>query len=141
MTRPPTRAGGVRLYGAVQEVRAVENTSAAPSDFLRVEFKTEPLEPRTLRGRFFRAASPETHIENLQFENAQVRITRILVGPKRGMELKAAVEPALLIALAAPPLTPGDQRWLPTGSAQTLHNPGSEAAEFLRFDLKTPPIK
>ena len=141
VTRPPTRAGGFRLYRAVEEVHAVENTTAAPSDFLRVEFKTQPLEERTLRGRFFRAASPETHIENVQFENAQVRITRILVGPKRSMEIKADAAPALLIALAAAPLTPGDHRWLPAGSSQTLQNPGTEPGEFLRFDLKTPPVK
>jgi hypothetical protein len=141
VTRPATRAGSFRLYNAVEEVHAVENTTAAPSDFLRVELKTEPREPRTLRGRFFRAASPETHIEHVQFENAQVRVTRILVGPNRSMEIKADGAPALLIALAAAPLTPGDHRWLPTGSTQTLQNPDRESGEFLRFDLKTPPVK
>jgi hypothetical protein len=141
VTRPPTRAGGFRLYSAFEEVHAVENTTAAPSDFLRVEFKTQPVEPRTLRGRFFRLASPETHIENVQFDNAQVRITRILVGPKRGMDVRADAVPALLIALAAPAIAPGDHRWVPAGTTQTLQNPGTEPAEFLRFDLKTPPIK
>ena len=141
VTRPPTRAGSFRLYRAVDEVHAVENTTAAPSDFLRVELKTEPLEERTLRGRFFRAASPETHVEQVQFENAQVRITRMLVGPKRSMEVQATGVPALLIALAAAPLPPGDTRWVAAGSARTLQNPGNEPAEFLRFDLKTPPVK
>ena len=141
VTRPPTRAGAFRLYSAFEEVHAVENTTAAPSDFLRVEFKTQPLEPRTLRGRFLRLTSPETHVELVQFENAQVRVTRILVGPKRSMELRAEGAPALLVALAAPPLAPGDERWMPAGSMQTLQNPGEQAAEFLRFDLKTPPIK
>lgn len=142
VTRPPTRAGSFRLFRAVaDEVHAVENTTAAPSDFLRVEFKTEPREERTLRGRFFRAASPETHIEQVQFENAQVRITRMLVGPGRSMEVQAAAAPALLIALAAPPLPPGEVRWVAAEAAHTLQNPGTEPAEFLRFDLKTPPVK
>lgn len=141
VTRPPTRAGAFRLYSAFDEVHAVENTTAAPSDFLRIEFKTRPAEPRTLRGRFLRLTSGETHLEQVQFENAQVRVSRILVGPKRSMELKAEGTPALLVALAAPPIAPGDQRWMPAGSTQTLQNPGDAVAEFLRFDLKTPPIK
>lgn len=141
VTRPPTRAGAFRLYSAFAEVHAVENTTAAPSDFLRVEFKTQPVEPRTLRGRYFRLPSSETHVEKVQFENAQVRVTRILVGPKRSLDLKADGMPALLVALAAPPIPPGDQRWMPAGSTQTLQNPGDGSAEFLRFDLKTAPLQ
>ena len=142
VTRPATRAGSFRLYRAIKEVHAVENTTAAPSDFLRVEFKTEPLEEPTLRGRFFRDSSPETHIERVQFENAQVRITRILVGPRRSLELKTAAEPALLIALTNTSFgTVGKERWLEPGSTLKLENAGAEPSEALRFDLKTSPVK
>lgn len=142
VTRPATRAGSFRLYRAIQELHAVENTTAAPSDFLRVEFKTEPLEEPALRGRFFRDASPETHIERVQFENAQVRITRILVGPGRSLEVKTAAEPALLIALTNTSFgTIGKERWLEPGSTLNLENAGAEPSEALRFDLKTRPVK
>ena len=142
VTRPATRAGSFRLYRAIREAHAVENTTAAASDFLRVEFKTEPLDEPTLRGRFFRDSSPETHIERVQFENAQVRITRILVGPGRRLELKAAAEPALLVALTNTSFgTIGKDRWLEPGSSLTLENAGAEPSEALRFDLKTRPVK
>jgi len=142
ITRPATRAGSFRLYRAVQELHAVENTTAAASDFLRVEFKTEPLEETALRGRFHRDASPGTHMERVQFENAQVRISRILVGPGRTLEVKAAAEPALLIALTNTSFgTTGKDRWLERGSSLTLANAGADPSEALRFDLKTRPVK
>jgi len=141
VTRPATRAGGFRLYRAVDEIHEVENTTAEPSDFLRVEFKTEPREDRLLRGRFNRDGSPETHIERVQFENAQVRVTRILVGPKRRMDVAAGADPALLIALTATPIgAPGKERWVPAGSTVALENKDAEPAELLRFDLKTRPL-
>jgi hypothetical protein len=142
ITRPATRAGTFRLYRAIEELHAVENTTAAPSDFLRVEFKTEPLEESALRGRFHRDATPETHSERVQFENAQVRISRILVGPGRTLEVKAAAEPALLIALTNTSFgTIGKERWLEPGSSLKLENAGTESSEALRFDLKTRPVK
>src|SRR5688500_14857105 len=53
VTRAPTVAGGFRVFRAVPvETHEVENTSALPSEFLRVEFKSDPgSEPRTLRGK------------------------------------------------------------------------------------------
>ena len=55
-TRPATKAGSFRLYRGIKEVHEVDNQSALPSDFLRVEFKTDPLESALLRGRYFRGA-------------------------------------------------------------------------------------
>ena len=55
VTRPAVKAGSFRLYKAVKETHEVENLGDTPSDFLRVEFKTEPArDPNTLRGKFFR---------------------------------------------------------------------------------------
>src|SRR5215813_10159014 len=42
ITRPATKARSFRLFKSVKEVHAVENTSDLPSDFLRIEFKTQP---------------------------------------------------------------------------------------------------
>ena len=50
ITRPPTKTGSFRLYRAVKEVHEVENPNNTPSDFLRVEFKTEVAGEKTLRG-------------------------------------------------------------------------------------------
>src|SRR5688572_32368542 len=53
-TRAATTAGTVRVYRGLEEVHEVENTGNAPSEFLRVEFKTAGLSPDTLRGKFAR---------------------------------------------------------------------------------------
>jgi hypothetical protein len=153
-TRPPTKAGGFRLYRGLEELHEVENTSPLASDFLRVEFKTDPKEPRSLRGKFFRENYPAgENFEKIQFENVQVRITRLVVAPGRGLELSASpTEPTLLIALsnarieasrskgpAHVALTPGQERWLDAGQHEQIRNVGAEAAELLRFEFKTTP--
>lgn len=154
-TRPPTKAGAFRLYRGLEELHEVENTSPLPSDFLRVEFKTDPKEPRSLRGKFFRETVPAgENAERVQFENVQIRATRIIIAAGRSLEVTTtAAEPAILIALtpaalnvadgaAAPKavtLRPGQEHWLGTGQRQRLENSGEAPAEFLRFDLKTSP--
>jgi quercetin dioxygenase-like cupin family protein len=154
-TRPATREGSFRLYRAIKETHTVENTSALPSDFLRVEFKTEPLEANRLNGRYHREPNPTGELfEKTQFENAQIRATRYVLPPGKTMELAALAEPALFVALTAgafratiapgTPATdismqPGAVRWIPVGTQASVENAGSDAAELLRFDLKTKP--
>ena len=149
-TRPATKAGSFRVFRGIDEIHEVENTSELPSDFLRVEFKTDPRDVRTLRGRYFRPAAPHgQNVEQLQFENDQVRITHVICAPNRSVQLATtASEPALLIAFGAAQLREkdaavtmrvGQERWIPAGSTVTFENVGSQASEFLRFDFKTPP--
>ena len=71
-TRPPTKAGAFRVFRGIEELHGVENLSPLPSDFLRVEFKTDPKEPRTLRGKFFR----ETPLAGENFERCSSRTCR-----------------------------------------------------------------
>jgi hypothetical protein len=157
LTRPPTRAGSFRLSPttAVGETHEVENTTDTPSDFLRIEFKTRPVNRRTLRGRFQREpyAAGES-LRKVQFENGQLRVTR-LVAPPRGSLAVAAVasEPALFVVLssgrvksvgpggAAEQTTtePGQTVWLAGGGRRRLENPGDTSLELLRFDFKTGP--
>ena len=51
---PTTKAGAFRVYRGLEEIHEVENTSEMPSEFLRVELKTEPLSQDTFRGKFER---------------------------------------------------------------------------------------
>lgn len=149
-TRPATKAGSFRVFRGIDEIHAVENTSALPSEFLRVEFKTDPKDVRTLKGRFYRpSASPGQNLEHLQFENDQVRITHVICAPGRSIRLSAtASEPTLLISFQAAQLREkrsdvimriGQERWVPAGSTVTYENVGSQPTEFLRFDFKTAP--
>lgn len=157
ITRPETKAGAFRLYKAVKEVHEVENPNDTPSDFLRVEFKTEPVNDKTLRGKFYREDyQAGENFQKTQFENEQIRVTRLVIAPNKKMDISTnATEPALLIALspakfkisgkkikaAQVSFEMGRTRWLDTGRQETLENSGAAPIELLRFDLKTKPVK
>jgi hypothetical protein len=152
VTRPATKAGSFRVYKGIKEVHSVENPTDTPSEFLRVEFKTEPLEEASLRGKFFREEPvPIATVQRTQFENAQVRITRVRIASGETLVLTATTgQPALLVALtragivAAGELDPqqletGKGAWLDAGQSVTLRS-GTPAGELLRFDFKTRPM-
>ena len=156
VTRAATKAGSFRVYFGIQELHEVVNTSPLPSDFLRVEFKTEPKNEISLKGRFFREPSPEgQNVLKVHFDNEQVRITR-MVGVA-GKPLTVATrpgEPALLVALADLDLVSqrgdgvksplkialGHTEWVGVNESVVLENAGSQPAEMLRFDFKTRPL-
>jgi hypothetical protein len=152
VSRPATKAGSFRVYKGLDEVHSVENPTATPSDFLRVEFKTEPLEVASLRGKFFREEPvPMATVQRTQFENAQVRITRIRVAPGEAVSLTGeGGEPALLVALVPTGVEPaggssrhietGQTAWMDAGQATTVQSVGN-TGELLRFDFKTRPLE
>jgi hypothetical protein len=146
VTRPPTKARAFRLYKGVVEDHEVESLSPVASEFLRVEFKTEAKEPDTLRGRFYSEPDPTgERTEQLQFDNAQVRITRLTLAPTRHARVATTPgEPALLIALMPGEvngtlLAAGQERWLAMNQTEDVQNTGSTDIELLRFDFKSPP--
>lgn len=144
VTRPPTKAGAFRLFRGVEESHAVENPSPLPSDFLRVEFKTEPKAPLTLRGKFFReTAPPGESLEKVQFENVQVRVTRLVIAAGQQLDVRTtAHEPSLLIAVTTGgAFALGQERWMDTNASEPIRNAGTEPIELLRFDFKTAPIR
>jgi quercetin dioxygenase-like cupin family protein len=157
ITRAAVKAGSFRVYKSVKEVHEVENPNDTPSDFLRVEFKTEPLGDNKLRGKFFREETPAgENFSKVQFDNEQVRITRLIVAAGKSAEVSATTaEPTLLIALTPARLKAknakgktsklnletGKAGWLPIGEKRQFENVGDSATELLRFDFKTKPIK
>ena len=149
VTRPATKAGSFRVYKGIKEVHSVENPTATPSDFLRVEFKTAPLEEASLKGKFFREDPvPAATVQRTQFENAQVRITRIRVVAGQTLTVGTGEQPALLVALTPTGVTTGDSpnrlidtgktAWLGPGHTASVR-PVGNAGEVLRFDFKTKP--
>ena len=154
VTRPAVKAGSFRLYKAVKETHTAENPNNTPSDFLRVEFKTETgKEPNSLRGKFFRLDAPTgENFQQVQFENEQVRITRLICAAgKNCLEVANAKEPILFVVLSPATfdiakakgikLQPGDTHWIEAGISVQGVNVSTTAAELLRFDFKTSPIK
>ena len=155
VTRQPTKDGTFRLYQGLKEIHEVENLSDLPSDFLRVEFKTEPLSEKTLRGRFHRETYPAgENFQKVQFENEQIRITRLVCAPGKSLQFaRNLTEPALLIALNPSDLVSkvkskatklaldkGQTIWLAAGQEERLLTAGTSAVELLRFDFKTKPL-
>ena len=157
LTRPAVKAGSFRLSPtrAVNETHEVENPTDTPSDFLRIEFKTRPAGRNTLRGRFPRAQYPAgENFRKVEFENEQVRVTRLGCAPRRSLAVAAdPSEPALLVALSPgrvksaaagaeaneTAFAPGETVWLAGGGGRRLENLGGTPLELLRFDFKTAP--
>ena len=138
-TRAATKAGAFRVYKGLEEVHEVENTSSVPSEFLRVELKTEGRDPAAFRGKFLRPVPTNDAV--VQFDHPQVRISRVWVGPGQRLEIEAAEEPGLLIALTSGSgSNAGEHRWLPARGSSELSNSGASPIDYLRFDLKTRPI-
>jgi hypothetical protein len=151
VTRAAVKAGTFRVYRGVKEVHAVENPSETASEFLRVEFKTEPLNQNTLRGKFHREpVPPGENSRKVQFENDQIRITRMIIASHKTMNQSTnATEPALLVALSESNLEKGrtrvnlgvgKSRWLGVGQKEELKNSGDAPVELLRFEFKTKPF-
>lgn len=155
ITRPAVKAGSFRLYQAVKEVHSVENTTDVPSEFLRVEFKTEPVNQNSLKGKFHResVASGE-NLRKIQFENEQIAVERLIIAPNKSMDVSTnATQPTLLIALTASEIrTTGGKRkerlildvgktvWIPEGQQRQFENSTGAPVELLRFAFKTKPF-
>ncbi len=153
--RAAVKAGTFRLYHAVKEVHAVENPTDVPSEFLRVEFKTEPLNQNSLNGKFHREPfAPDENWMKVQFENEQIRIARMVIAPHKKMDVSTnATQPALLVALTPSQLQEsgskgtdrinlelGKTRWLDIDKKEALENAGDTPVELLRFEFKTKPF-
>lgn len=139
-TRPATKAGAFRVYRGLVEVHEVENTTAAPSEFLRVELKTEGRDPATFRGKFERPAAPTTK-PMIHVDHPQVRISRLWVQPGQELAIAAGIQPSLLIALApSGGMAAGQERWVAAGQSAMLTNSSRTATDFLRFDFRTRPL-
>lgn len=140
-TRPATKAGAFRVYMGLEEIHEAENTGTAPSEFLRVEFKTAALEPKTFFGKFERPAAPSadpiTH-----FNHAQVRISRVWMSPGQTIEIAAAHDPVMVIALApGAGLRAGATRWIDASKRERFTNSSPAPIDLLRIDFKTRPVE
>ena len=136
-TRPGTKAGTVRVYRGLDEVHEVENTTATPSEFLRVEFKTGVRDAATFRGKFDRPTAPSLS-PVVHLDHPQVRLSRVWVAPGETLHIKGEADPSLLISLS--PKSMGREVWISPGADVRLRNPDPAVSEYLRFQLKTPPL-
>lgn len=152
VTRQPTTPGGFRVSRGGDESHAAENLGPIASDYLRIEFKTEPAGNTS---PFFRDSRPLTGATKAtseeRFANGMMRISRVAIPAGQQVEVAtAASEPALLLTLAdasltadgaALPLKIGQERWLAANARQRLANTGTTAVELIRIDVLTAPAR
>lgn len=133
VTRPPVKAGNVRIAAGPEEHHTAENAAATPSDFLRIWFKTDGgvsfLRQRLSRGTY----KAGENVVDEQYANKQMRVTRLIVMQHEEIVFTAK-QPALLIEVPS-----GGERWIEPGEAVRLENHEAPEAEFLRLDFLTRP--
>jgi quercetin dioxygenase-like cupin family protein len=125
VTRPPVKAGAIRIAAGQEEHHTAENTSSTASDFVRIVFKTDNAGVRNLRQRM----SPADN----EFTNKQMRVTRIRIAAHQ-TETIAAKEPSLVIEWPS-----GNDRWLDAGTSAPVTNHDARPLELVRIEFLTKP--
>jgi hypothetical protein len=136
VTRPPVKAGSMRVATGPSETHNAENPAATPSDFVKVHFKTASDGPRNLRRRIPRNAADVAPLIREEFSNAQMRIWRLIVAAGKSVEIRTPDgQPALLLTLMS-----GQERWVNAGQIEAVTNTGTKQMELIRIDLLTAPV-
>jgi len=116
--RSEVKAGGVRFNrNAKQETHETEYLGDAPSEYLRIEMKTEPAPPH--RDARLRLDS------DFPWEDQQVRISRV------NGKLSAPSTPAVIVNIT--------ERSFTFFHPKTASEPAPDAAQFVVLELKTAP--
>ena len=156
--RPPTKAGAFRLARVQPENHEVENLSNIPSDFLQVELKTQEVDPDSFRGRSLPeapSAQQPADYRKIEFDNAQVRITRLVCKSRVECSAAEVTSGALLVALSPlkfrsetsgkspsrQSLNMGETSWLAPGSRAWTSGSIEHPAEQLLIEFKSKPVK
>ena len=129
------------------EASAVENLGGLTSEFLRIEIKTDAPDRASLNGRFAPFdGNRRSGLEKVEFDNSQLRATRIISGPDGRLSvLSPPRQPSLIVVIAgAGEISKGQTFWLGPGESKEFTNGQSgdlPQIELLRFDFKTKPKK
>ena len=122
--RPAVKEGAIRYHTGAKETHIVEYMGDAPSEYLRIELKTERPEKETQHIRI--AADDQT-----PFENGQLRISRSHCPAQH--RCPVAKYPAVIVTLNDRSVS-----WYEAGSA--FKNAKDETARQILVELKTKPL-
>ncbi len=123
--RAPVERGGIRFHSGAKETHLVDYLGDQPSEYLRIELKTERPDKQVQHVRI--AAT-----DHKPFENGQLRISRSLCA---GRDSCGHFEYAAVIVN----LSDRSVAWHTAGS--TVTNEKDDAALQVRIELKTKPAK
>jgi len=132
ITRPAVKAGAIRFAHSAPETHSVEYLGDAPTEYIRIELRTEA---RDVPIRNIRIPPPamdpaKSAILN-EFENGQVRILRVVCADgEKCPASKDPDDPAIVTVMTGP--DQGVVRWRPKEEKGPLNE--------VRIELKTGPI-
>ena len=135
ITRPAVKAGSIRFAHSAPETHSVEYLGNAPTEYVRIELRTEPLD---LPIRNIRIPPPvmdpaKSAMLN-EFENGQVRILRVVLRGGRGIvRLRGTTAIPQSVTLMNGP-DRGTVRWAPSTAAE------KGPLDEVRIELKTQPV-
>jgi hypothetical protein len=132
VTRPAVKAGAIRFAHSAPETHSVEYLGDEPTEYVRIELRTEPLDTPI---RNIRIPPPlldlgKSAVLNA-FENGQVRILRVVCAARDDCPASQNPDdPAIVTIMTGP--EKGTVRWSPA----TYKGP----LEEVRVELKTEPV-
>lgn len=132
ITRPAVKAGAIRFAHAAPETHSVEYLGDAPTEYVRIELRTEPLDVPVRDVKIPPAAmDPAKSAIRKEFENGQIRILRVVCAA--GEKCPASQnpkDPAIVTVMSGP--NRGAVRWSPKAETGPL--------EEVRIELTTDPV-
>ena len=132
ITRPAVKAGAIRFAHSAPETHSVEYLGDAPTEYVRIELRTEPVNVPIRDVRIPpRVLDPAKSAVEIEFENGQIRILRVVC--VKGETCPASQnpdDPAIVTVMNGPDR--GAVRWSPPTETGPL--------EEVRIELKTDPV-
>jgi quercetin dioxygenase-like cupin family protein len=131
VARPAVKAGAIRFSHSARETHSVEYLGDQPTEYLRIELRTEaPVIP--LRDVRIPPAAMDPAISAVrrEFENEQLRILRVVCAPKETCPPSQHEDDQALVVVMTGP-GKGTVRWCPKAETGPL--------EEVRIELKTDP--
>jgi len=130
--RKPVQAGGIRFAHGAPETHTVEYLGDAPTEYARIELRTEPLDRPVRDVRLPPVALDSSQsVMQVQFENGQVRILRVRCAAGRQCPDSAHPgDPAVVVTMSGSKR--GEVEWSPPSAEGPL--------EQVRIELKSKPV-
>jgi len=134
ITRPAVKPGAIRVGQGPLEYHIARNLADTPTDFIRVQLKTE----------FGRYDRPQFRLPPgvMEYDNPMVRVARINVPPGTKARVEAKMFPVFRIAW-----TPGDTEWkidpkdayrfLEKGTSEEFEASGKVPMQLVTIELRT----
>jgi len=132
ITRPPVKAGAIRFAHAAPETHSVEYLGDIPTEYVRIELRTEPLDIPFRDVRIPPAAlDPTKSAVRKEYENGQIRILRVVCAAGQTCpKSENPDDPSIVTVVTGP--HKGEVRWSPVD--------GEGPMEEVRIELETEPV-